>query len=363
MRIRRNLNGTTAETVSSRHRRARVADSWVVSLLFAGMVAGSAGCDFGPVPPDVETIATGLNNPVGLVVTADGTILVAESGAGRVISIAADGTVTPFIADFALGTFFPYDIGPLSLVIQEGGAIIVGEGGRPIGMERVSFFDSAGQSLDVPPLTPISGGNFQGLAVDPASGDLFIASANTNRLYRAAAFEGGSFDVPVDFVVNTLPDPIARAAPAAMAFDADGVLWVGFSDFVNGGINRLTIAEGDEPPAVESVYDAAGRMVTALAVRPSDGAMFFAEFHPERPAEARIGRFRADGTIATFSEEVTGPTGLAFGPDDALFVSTLGETPNADRGSVLKLTLETPPPTELDGATPEAGMDDSTVSP
>ncbi|NOT00361.1 MAG: hypothetical protein HOP29_07005 [Phycisphaerales bacterium] len=327
------------------------------------VVGWISGCDIGPIPPDVETIATGLNNPVGLAMTSDGTLLVAESGAGRIVSIAADGTMMPFITDFALGTFFPYDIGPLSMVIQEGGAIIVGEGGRPIGMERVSFFDSAGQPLDEPPLTPISGGNFQGMAVDPVSGDLFIASANTNRLYRAAVLDGGMFDAPVDFVVNTLAEPIGRAAPAALVFDTDGVLWVGFSDFVNGGIDRLTIAEGDEPPAVESVYDAAGRMVTALAVRPSDGAVLFAEFHPERPAEARVGRFRDDGTIATYAEELTAPAGLAFGADDALYVSTLGETPNADRGSVLKLTLETPPPAEMDDAVADDGMGESTVSP
>jgi len=321
--------GHSSVTWSKRRIPFRLANS-----LWTSSVLGVVGCGGGPIPPDAAIVASGLNNPTDVALLGEGVVLVVESGAGRIVQVSADGGVTELVSGFAMGTFFPYDIGPLSVVVQADGTLIVGEGGGLIGRERVSFLGSDGSAAGLEPLVPISGGDFRDIVVDPTSGDLFIASASSNRIFRAAAFDG-AFSEAAEFVGDTALAPIGFAHPWGLAIDAEDNLLVGFADEAGGGIVSIPLnGDGVTAPAVIYTTD---RMVTGVAVRPADGVVFFAEFAAARVQDARIGRFR-DGEVETYYGEVVGPSSITFGPDGELYVSMLGVTPNADGGSVVRLT-------------------------
>jgi len=61
--------------------------AWVVAELGAGRVLSVT-------PGGVEVLAEGLREPVGIAIGSDGSCLVSESGAGRVVSVAAGGVET-----------------------------------------------------------------------------------------------------------------------------------------------------------------------------------------------------------------------------------------------------------------------------
>jgi hypothetical protein len=353
-----------------------------LAMIFALPLVGCG--PFDPIPPEVVTLAVGLNNPTGLSVLGGGTVVVAESGAGRLVTISDAGEITPFTSDFPVGTFIPYDIGPLSVLVQADGSIIVGEGGESIGDERVTIVGPDGVRIDSLTLTPISGGNFSGLAIHPVTGDLYIASANTNRVFRAPAGESGGFGTAVEFLSDTTLPPVGRSAPTALAFADSDTLLVGFGDLTGGGIARFTVGMDADPPIDEPVDGAVGEdvvldetnvgaaqvsdegvflgqsyetsgIITALAVRPSDGAVFFSEteFDVGGAQGGRVAQLADDGTVVDLLNNLDGPSALAFASDGVLYVAVLGDTPNATAGSVMKITFpDTGSP--ADGATPTA---------
>ena len=127
----------------------------LLSILVAATMTGCG--DSSTTGPRTATLVDGLNNPTGIAILADGSLVVAESGAARLINVATDGTTTPFAAGFQLGTYFPYDIGPLSVHVAVDGTIIVGEGGASVGRERISFFEAQGAALAERTLIPVGG--------------------------------------------------------------------------------------------------------------------------------------------------------------------------------------------------------------
>ncbi len=323
-------------------------------------LAATVGCfDDGSFIPTVTTVANGLNNPTGLAVRPDGTLLVAESGAGRIAALDADGNTSTFASEFSTGTFFPYDIGPLSLMLLEDGTLVVGEGGESTGRERISFYDTTGVELPDSVIVPVSGSNFNGLALHPTTGDLYAVSTESDRIFRLPALDGGGFGSAQEFVAATAQPPISRAAPSGLAFEPDGMLLVAFSDFEASGILRLT-TESDAGSALVDVLYETSSIVTSVAVAPSTGEVFFTEavYAGNQLGRGRVGRFiERDGafTAETYIDDVTAPAALAFGPNGALYVATLGATPNTNAGGVLMADSETTSESE------PAGLDDTLI--
>jgi hypothetical protein len=304
--------------------------------------AGLAGCGGVPGGDGTQTVVTpvveGLNNPTGLLVSTDGSLTVAESGAGRIIRVDTEGAVTTLVDGFDLGTYTPYDIGPLSLALAGDGSLIVGEGGNRAGRERVSFFGSDGTATHEA-LTPVRGSDFFGIALEPSTGALFIAGTGSNRIYRAAPATAGGFDPATDFVTDTLAEPLSAAAPSALAFDGEGRLLVGFADADGGKISVLTTAAEAESPYVEDLVAATGS-VMAITIRPSDGAIVYVE-----QGAGGIGTIHVidpEGVESTLASGLAGPTDLAYPPsttEDKLYVTLLGDTPNAEAGSVVTVEI------------------------
>ncbi|WP_212996724.1 Vgb family protein [Winogradskya consettensis] len=106
----------------------------------------------------VRTRASGLDQPLGLCVRADGAILVAEAGAGRVVAISPDDTVTPLVTD--LGH-------PVDVALDASGRLYISDSGH-----GVVYRDSAVVLADL--IDP------QGIAV--RGDELFVVEAGTRSL-------------------------------------------------------------------------------------------------------------------------------------------------------------------------------------
>ncbi|HEX9683837.1 MAG TPA: hypothetical protein VGA13_12205 [Acidimicrobiales bacterium] len=109
---------------------------------------------------DVDVIASGLDQPHGVAIdTADGSVLIAEFGAGRVIRLLPTGDVDVLDA--------PLDA-PEDVVVEPGGAVVVSdrEGGRVV---RIT---GAGSEIVADALAGPAG-------VDAAAGMLAVAVRNT----------------------------------------------------------------------------------------------------------------------------------------------------------------------------------------
>lgn len=310
--------------------------SWRTTFAILSAFVGLAGCGGGESSTRVvtETLADGLNNPTAVIVNAEGSFLIAESGAGRIISVGTDSTVTPLVTGFEVGTYTPYDIGPLSLLQTSDGGLIVGEGGRPPGQEQVSFYGADG-TPSFESVAPAGGGDYYGLAVQPSTGNLLIASAGTDRIFGAPPAEGGGFAEPVVIINDTTEEPIAAAAPSALAFDPDGLLYVGFAGEGSSGIVRIdtaislvnTVVHTDSP-------------VTGIAFRPSDSILFYTVLGEPERSSGTVFNIGTNGVATEFARQLDGPTALAFDSDDKLYVTTLGTPPNAAAGRLLEITIE-----------------------
>ncbi|MDA0351788.1 MAG: hypothetical protein O3A10_06220 [Chloroflexi bacterium] len=114
----------------------RPKNRWLAASLGAvGAVAlvGAALAQQGPPPPGVP-LAAGLSNPRGVNPGAAGSVLVAEGAGGRLLNVAADGTITELLTGLPVGTV---EVAPgevetvgISSAISDGGTgyyYVVGE--------------------------------------------------------------------------------------------------------------------------------------------------------------------------------------------------------------------------------------------
>ncbi len=279
----------------------------------------------------ITTLAEGLNNPTAALLRADGTLVVAESGAGQLVTVDAEGSVTVLVDGFAVGTFTPFAIGPLSVIAAADGSLIVGEGGERIGRERISFYTADG-TLARDPIVPVGGSDFFDLAVDPATGDLYIASTGSDRVYVAAPAAAGGFDTPVEYVPDTTVEPIGATAPSALAFDADGRLLVGFADLRGGKIVALTPGTTAGSLVVEVLVNHVAP-ITSIAIRPSDNAIVFAQ--RETSGSGDVSLLDADGRPTTLVNGLDGPTDIVFDAEGTLYATLLGDPDEPAGGSVI----------------------------
>jgi hypothetical protein len=312
-------------------------------LLHASMPPLLAACACGPLGGGdgagkrtvVTPVAGELNNPTALLFARDGRLLIAEGGAGRVITLDQAGNASILIDGFALGTYSPFDIGPLSLAETADGSLIVGEGGERFGRERVSFHAADG-SPGPDALVPRGGSDFFDVALEPSTGRLFIASTGSDRIFVADPAAPGGFAPPVDFVADTTADPLRTAAPAALAFDAQGRLLVGFADQGGGAI----LALNTNPAAVSvlmSAVTANTSPVTSIAIRPSDDAIVYATL--DGPLTGSIHLIGPDGVQSALAPGLPGPTDLAYDPNEVLYATLLGPAPNANTGQVVRIDI------------------------
>jgi sugar lactone lactonase YvrE len=172
---------------------------------------------------------------------------------------------------------------------------------------------------DGPPLARVAGHDAHVLA----------ASARRVRVVVPAEVDGGPAEVRVDGVTDGLWVEVASVLATGLhqvdspAFDRDGRLYVtqsgGPGSKVSVPIYRLTRDGIREPVAVEVANP------TGLALGP-DGAMYISSRF-----ERTVYRLDANDRLEVYAADLGVPTGLAFSPDGALYVG--------DRsGSILRVS-------------------------
>src|ERR1017187_5833484 len=181
-------------------------------------------------PNSYTTLAAtngGLFDPTGLVVDAKGNLYVADSGNNRVLRYPAPFANNNASPDIVLGQPDKYT----SRSANQGGAI-------------------SAQTLCLSISCPAGSLTFfSSLALD-SSGDLFVVDAGTRRVlqYPAASLSSGATDPAASLVIGQAGFTVANgptsgldrntlAAPAGLAFDSSGHLFVSDS----GGANRLMV--------------------------------------------------------------------------------------------------------------------------
>ncbi|WP_086564990.1 SMP-30/gluconolactonase/LRE family protein [Streptomyces africanus] len=158
---------------------------------------------YDPATGTTRTRATGLDQPLGITTRPDGTLVVAETGAGRVIAI--DGTDT--VTVLAEGLDHPVDVtldteGRCYVSDDRRGAVLRLDDGEP-----VPVADGLG--------TP------QGLAVH--GDDLFTVDTAHRRLWSVSLTTGDTRVEAEDLAVGTPAGTAPRQPPALFAHGLPGV--------------------------------------------------------------------------------------------------------------------------------------------
>lgn len=322
-------------------------------LIVVVSVACSSGSDGGSVVGDgvaVETVVDGLTSPRGLTLDRDGSLLIAETGGGRLLKVTADQDVS------SLSTNLPYSLntgpdaayraGPSAISLQNGEMyVIVGEfrGNRSARLYRIG--GDTGYEAVTPvtdPFSPIrnrfsnpydivDAPEVNGWIVSDGGGNSLLAVDVDGNIRDYVVFENfnvSGHDAPVEMV----PTGIARGADGAVYVgvltgfpypDEEAVVWR--VEDLNGDGDAMD--DGEVEPYVTGLTT-----ITDITFGP-DGTLYIAEFSTNTNAVFSGGDFAAnaianpgrvlkwDGSELTlFANNVVSPTGLAA-TDTTLYIS------------------------------------------
>lgn len=159
-------------------------------------------------------VAGGLDRPTSILATSDGGVIVADTGAGRIVRIEADGSTRTLASGL---------VSPLGLALR-GGQILTTEptGGRVLGIREGSPPALVATALAAP----------GGVAAD-AAGHVFVAETRTGALLRLDP-DGSHRKVATGFAFG---DAETDPSPIAMLAAPDGSILVALPS--NGSIARV----------------------------------------------------------------------------------------------------------------------------
>ena len=351
----------------------------VGSLLALGAFASAA---LAQAPSTV--VMSGLDNPRGLAVAANGALYVAEAGhggAGPCIvnpgtnetrcygtsgaisrlwrgqqSRIVEGLPSHALPDGSSASG-PNDIGMLG----NGGAYVtLGLGGGPAFREALGC-NPCGSLIRLAPsgqwqvVTDVAqyeyannpaGGpvdsNPFGLLAEP--GGVFLADAGANALYHVAA--NGAIETVSLFPSQANPTPVGppmiEPVPTSVTRATDGTLYVGQLTgfpFVKGLASIFRVVPGQDP----EVHCSGFKTIIDIAAGP-DGSLYVLEnatsppgmlLPPFLPNSGKLTRVAANCEKTTILTALDRPTSVAVGADGAVYVTNHGITPGA--GQVLRV--------------------------
>ena len=331
-----------------------------------------------PPPPEwAEVVATGLANPRGLAIGADGALYIAEAGVGGEgpcamgpegneecfgesggVTKVADGAQERVLDGLAskaaaggMNATGPNDVSLAGDTLY----VLMGLGGDPAtrvdvdaGADQFGFLFKA-DGDGVTPVVDVAGfetaANPDGNALDANPFGLLAAEDGTALIVDAGM--NALVEVDPEGQIATLatfantnaqaPDgseiPM-NAVPTSVAIAADGSFYVGQLTgfpFPVGGANVFTVPAGGGEPTV--AFDGFTNIID-IAMAP-DGSLYVLEFlkggmlsaDPANPAtlQGQLSRIAADGTRTVVAGEgLIAPTGLAVDADGNVYVAVFG---------------------------------------
>jgi hypothetical protein len=360
------------------------------ALLLAATIAGAAAPSaavHGDAAGALTLVASGLNNPRGLAIAADGSLYVAEAGmggagpcitgesgracfglSGAIVHISG-GQTTTVVSHLpsAAGPGGAQASGPSDLLLDADGSMTVTMQG--VDMATPSSFGSQGSLLQhvlrvdkagaVQPIADLYGyeksNNPDGREInsDPyalvAHGtQVVVVDAAANDLLAVDA--AGSVSTLAVFPSRMVPGPAGKlmpmeTVPDAIAVGPDGAYYVGELTgfpFPLGGARIYRVVPGQRP----TVYAIGFTNIIALAFGP-DRSLYVLEIFqhglryvdPKQPATlaGELVRLAPDGTRTVLAQRgLVAPAGLAISPGGTIYVSNFGAMPHA--GQVVRVT-------------------------
>ncbi|HEX6293026.1 MAG TPA: RHS repeat-associated core domain-containing protein [Herpetosiphonaceae bacterium] len=289
-------DGTLYIADSDNHRIRKIAPNGIISTVAGG---GSMLGDGGPAT------SAQLRRPDDVILAADGTLYIADTGHGRVRKVSPDGIITT----------------------------VVGTG-------------TAGFSGDGGPATSAKLSSPAGLAL-AADGSLLIADTGNNRI-RKVSPDGIISTVAGTGVYGSSGDggPATSANlswPTDVLVDADGRLYIVEEDHIRRVSRDGTIMTVAGPRGLRSIWgDGYPALVTSMnpvsMALATDGSLYFAD-----DDQYSIRKIAPDGIVSTVAgtgwggyesvgdgiaatlARVSDPDDIALGPDGSLYIATRGE--------------------------------------
>ena len=326
--------------------------------LIAGVIVGSTGGVSGqatpaPSPEGLSLAASGLEHPRGFDWGPDGSLYIAEASITNPESFGAtpvpavpgaglDGAISRVSGDAACPTVFQgnlpssggqgdADLGPESIVVQNGQVYLLDEGGgashgNPLTPDGIYLIPGDGSAKVVADLGAwVSANPVTNPPASPdADGDLTAMVGTGDGFVVLESDLGQVLQVATDGTVTRLADlSDADARPAGLAVAPDGSILVGQGDRV-----VAIAADGSISESWTGLSD-----VDELAVGP-DGTVYAAQ------RDGTVVRQTATDEARTVATGFTRPGGLAVGPDSDLYISSPATGGAAGHGSVVRIDLD-----------------------
>jgi len=359
----------------------------MMAAVLLGALPTAVSARHGAASGTITVVARGLNNPRGLAIGADGSIYVAEAGAGgkgpcvkgeggpacfgltgaitrirqgklsRIVTglpsvagpagmqasgpsdltLAADGTMDVIIQGVDMAT--PRSFGALGAPLQH--LVHVGVDGTPrigtdlYGYEKAHNPDE--REINSDPYALVARGTRE-IVADAAANDLLAVDA-TGTVSTLAVLPSRMATGP-----GGTPIPM-ETVPDALAVGPDGAYYVGELTgfpFPVGGARIYRVVAGRTP----AVYATGFTNIISLAFGP-DHSLYVLEIfkgglgnvQPKKPASAAgaLIRIAPDGTRTTIaSDGLIAPTGVAVSPSGEIYVSNFGTFSGS--GQVVRVT-------------------------
>lgn len=315
--------------------------------------------------PKVETVLDGLINPVGLAIQPEtGVVFVSDSGAGKVLRV-VEGKAEPVISGSPIDVYGKgpkCEIGPLGLAFFDKDTLIVGDGGFVDGEEFVRVFTlpEEGKALDYDkdaktkagPLEATDDlkpeGNFYGLAVSKSAVYVTSNGDDTKGWVLRMPIEGTKFGKLERWLATK--EAVEVDAPVGITLSPRGEIVIGQMGEVNKPNDSLLTFYNASNGKMLLNLETNLHDITALGYHPKTGLLYaldFAWMEPDAGGLYRIDRGAKEGDAPIKSAKIVGlekPTAMAFAPDGALYVTTIGspgeEETAAKTGKLVKITLE-----------------------
>lgn len=346
-----------------------------------------------PLPSNATVVASGLNGPRGLAFGPDGALYVAEAGTGGKLSTVGVctqvvGPVGPY-AGAATADILKIAEGKVS-VVASGLASTVDQMGNVSGIADLAFLDrhlyalvSGGGCSHGNPILPngvvrvnLGSGTWEyvsdlslAVAEHPPAYNTYNDFEPDGIPYSLVAQDGGLFAVEpnhaqifhiqADGATKLSYDfsyPFADVTPTAITF-REGNMYVGNLGIfpIRTQTERITtlskdVVFFDSTPGLETKSSETGKFrlanshagfTTIVSVKfGPDGLLYAVELSDAdgypTPGAGKVVRLNSKGIVEDVVTGLTVPTGMAFGPDKAMYISNAGAAP-AGAGQILRV--------------------------